>query len=483
MVFQSLNFLIFFTLFFFVYWALSSQVRIRNGILLIVSFWLYSLWDIRFTMILAGMILVNYFFGRYASNSSSKGKAVFYICLTLNLIPLAFFKYYNFFAESINNLFSLTGASFNLTTLQLLLPLGISFYTFLSLSYLIDVYKKYIQPENNLINYALSISYFPIILSGPIHRPRIFLDQLKKEKKFDHDLAVEGLRQILTGLFYKVVIADTIAKYVNAVFDGYDSMNGLTVFAGSIYFSFQLYFDFNGYSEMAIGISKLLGFRIKRNFKFPYLSRTIADFWKRWHISLTEWFRDYVFLPLSYIVSRKIRPGSALDSDIFIYSIGIFVTWTLTGLWHGAGWNFILWGMIHAALLIINKGFFKKKKKLLKKFSLKKDSYIIVAYESIITFLMVNFAWVFFRAETVPQAFEMIKKIFFVANWGSPQIALIPLIIIASVLIMEFVQRKREFLFEVTGYNAFFRWSLYLFATVLVLYFSGNEKAFIYMGF
>jgi D-alanyl-lipoteichoic acid acyltransferase DltB (MBOAT superfamily) len=345
------------------------------------------------------------------------------------------------------------------------------------------VYKKYIEPERNLVNYAVSISYFPIILSGPIHRPRYFLKQLKEEKKFDHDLAVEGLRQILTGLFYKVVIADTIAKYVNTVFDGYESMNGLTVFAGSIYFSFQLYFDFNGYSEMAIGISKLLGFRINRNFKYPYLSRTIADFWKRWHISLTEWFRDYVFLPLSYIVSRKIRSGSALDSDIFIYSIGIFVTWALTGLWHGAGWNFILWGMIHAALLIINKGFFKKKKKLLKKFRLKKDSYFVIAYESIITFLIVNFAWVFFRAETVPQAFVMIRKIFYIADWGIPQIALIPLVIIASVLIMEFFQKKREFLFEVSGYNPLLRWSLYLFATVLVLYFSGNEKAFIYAGF
>lgn len=483
MIFQSTDFLIFFTIFFFLYRSVSPSLQIRNSLLLTAGIYLYSLWDIRFTLLLMFIILVNYIFGRYASNSSSKGKAVFYLCLIMNLIPLMVFKYYNFFIENINGAAQVFGMSLNLATLKLLLPAGISFYTFLSISYLIDVYKKYIEPERNIIYYALSISYFPIILSGPIHRPRYFLKQLKEVNKFDYDLAVEGLRQVLTGLFYKIVVADSIAKHADKVFAGYEKFNGFTILLGSVYFSFQLYFDFNGYSEMAIGISKLLGFRIKRNFKFPYLSKTIADFWKRWHISLTEWFRDYIFLPLSYIISRKLRPGSFFDTDIFIYSWGIFVTWTVTGLWHGAGWNFIIWGMIHAVLLIINKGSFRKKKKLLKKFNLKKDSYIVIAYESIITFMFVNFAWVFFRSETVIQALVMIRKIFFVARWGSPQTSLIPLIIIASVLLMEFVQRKREFLFEVSGLNAFLRWTLYLFVSVLVLYFSGNQTAFIYAGF
>ncbi|MFO7810011.1 MAG: MBOAT family protein, partial [Candidatus Delongbacteria bacterium] len=257
MLFQSLPFLIFFSLFFFVYWSLQSKVYLRNLFLLAGSIYLYSLWDYRFTFLLVFMILVNYFFGRYASKSSLKGKAVFYLCLAMNLIPLLFFKYYNFFTESINDLFFLIGSEFNIATLHFLLPVGISFYTFLSVSYLIDVYKNQIEPETSFVRYAISISYFPIILSGPIHRPRYLLKQLGEVYKFDYKLAVEGLRQILTGLFYKVVIADSIARYADRAFSGYENLDGFSLLLGSVYFSFQLYFDFNGYSEMAIGISKL----------------------------------------------------------------------------------------------------------------------------------------------------------------------------------------------------------------------------------
>jgi alginate O-acetyltransferase complex protein AlgI len=483
MVFQSTGFLIFFFIFFLIHWSVSDMLRIRNFLLLSAGIFLYSLWDVRFTLILSGMIALNYFVSGAVAGKGSLRKPVFYMAVLFNLAPLAIFKYYNFFLESLNGLFSFIGLNTNFGTLDLLLPVGISFYTFLSLSYLIDLYKRQIEPEKNFVNYALSISYFPIIMSGPIHRPRIFLDQLKKINKFDYSLAAEGLRQILTGLFLKVVIADNLARHVNFVFGDYESLNGLTIFLGSIYFSFQLYFDFNGYSEMAIGISKLLGFRINRNFRYPYLSRTISDFWKRWHISLTEWFRDYIFLPLSYKISRKIKPGTMLDSDMFVYSVGIFVTWALTGLWHGAGWNFIIWGMIHAVLLAANKGFFKKKKKILKKLGLRKDGKLLIIYESTLTFLLVNFAWIFFRSGTASDALAMIFRIADVSKWGSSGIPLAPLGMIVIALILEYFQRNREFLFEVSYLKPAVRWGIYFAATMIVIYYSGHETAFIYAGF
>jgi alginate O-acetyltransferase complex protein AlgI len=483
MVFQSSGFLIFFAVFFFVFWSVSGRSAIRNGLLLAAGIFLYSLWDYRFTVLLAFIILLNYLAGKYVSNKSFKGKLIFYVTLVLNLAPLMYFKYYNFFAESINNFLLITGLNFNISTLKLLLPVGISFYTFLSVSYLIDVFKNQIKPETNLIDYALSISYFPIIMSGPIHRPKMFLKQLKEINKFDYNLAAEGLRQILTGLFYKVVIADSIAKHADKAFAGYGDYNGLTLLIGSVYFSFQLYFDFNGYSEMAIGISKLLSFRIERNFRFPYLSRTIADFWKRWHISLTEWFRDYIFLPLSFIVSRKVKQGSVFDNDLFVYSAGIFVTWALTGFWHGAGSAFILWGMFHAVLLINNKWFFKKKKKLLKLLGIHRNNLLLVISESLTTFLLVNVSFIFFRSGTAHMSFEIIGTIFNISDWSKPEISVLPILSAAFVLMLEYFQKEREFLFEISGLKAYYRWTIYILVTFIVMYYAGNDSTFIYMGF
>jgi alginate O-acetyltransferase complex protein AlgI len=483
MLFQSLGFLIFFTFYFFLYWALSSKTNIRNGLLLSASMYLYYLWDVRFLLILLTLIIINFLLAKFISKDSRKGKFIFYFAVLLNILPLLFFKYYNFFLENFNDFSTILGLSINLQTIKLLLPVGISFYTFLSLSYLIDVYKKYIQHESNLVNYALSISYFPIIMSGPIHRPRVFLKQLREKRKFDYNLAVEGLRQVMTGLFLKIVVADSIAEHADKVFNEYYTIDGFSLLIGSIYFSFQLYFDFNGYSEMAIGISKLLGFRIDRNFRYPYLSRTIADFWKRWHISLTEWFRDYIFLPLSYIVSRNIKQNSVFNKDLFIYSVGIFITWSLTGFWHGAGWTFIIWGMIHAILLIINKGFFKKKKKLLKKLGLKKDNLIVIVYETIFTFILVNLAWIFFRSETAGKGFYIAGKIFSVSDWCKPVVTMTPLILISFVLILEFFQRDKEFLFEISNLKSVYRWGIYITATFLIIYYSGNASSFIYFGF
>ncbi len=483
MLFQSSGFLVFFTVFFFIYWSLSFRVKARNFLLLAASLCLYSLWDIRFTALLTGIILLNFIAGRKVDKDTFNGRSVFWTALILNIVPLVLFKYYNFFTSNLNVLFSFFGLSLNMSTIGFLLPVGISFYTFLSLSYLIDVYRKQIEPERDLVNYALSISYFPIIMSGPIHRPRIFLDQIKKEIRFGYDLAAEGCRQILTGLFYKVVIADNIAKQADMIFRDQDKFSGPVLLLGSIYFTFQLYFDFNGYSEMAIGISKLLGIRLNRNFKFPYLSRTISDFWKRWHISLTEWFRDYVFLPVSYIFSRKVKPGSFWDKDIIIYCCGIIVTWTLTGLWHGAGWNYIIWGMIHGSLLILNRAFSKTKKKIIKKAGLKKNSLVVIIYESILTFTFVNLAWIFFRSETAGKALGIIKRLPEFSGQGLHELSMRPLYMTVLILIFEYIQRNREFLFDISERKVLLRWLVYFFAAVLVIYYSGNDSSFIYMGF
>jgi len=483
MLFQSFGFLFFFSIFFFLYWSVSVNIKLRNILLLFASLYLYSLWSYVFLSLLIFIILLNFFSSKYITNTTLKGKLLFYFALIINLSPLFLFKYFDFFLTNINDFICIFGFEINFISLKFILPVGISFYTFLSISYLIDVYRKKIKNEINLVNYALSISYFPIILSGPIHRPIIFLNQINARIHFKYELFSDGLRQVLTGLFLKVVLADNLAPYVTRAFTDYSNSSTTTLVLGTIYFSFQLYFDFNGYSEMAIGISKLLGFPISRNFKNPYLSRTISDFWKSWHISLTQWFRDYVFLPLSYIISRKVKQGSIFDSDLFIYSAGIIITWTLTGLWHGAGWNYILWGMIHALLLILNKAFFKPKKKLFKRIGLKKDSIPVIIYDSTLTFIYVNLAWIFFRSSNTSEAIFIIKKICKLENLFATTINPLPLLFIAIYLFFEYYQRKKEFLFDIANLNIITRWSVYIIATTSILFNAGKEAIFIYFKF
>ena len=483
MLFQSLEFLIFFSIFFIAYWSVSKKIILRNLLLLGSSLYLYSLWDIRAFIILVAVIIINYFILVSISKNGKIRRFAFFVGIIVNIAPLLIFKYYNFFITSINDTGSFFGITFDLQTLKLFLPVGISFYTFLSLSYIIDVYKKHIEFKSNIINHSLSLCYFPIILSGPIHRPRYLLKQLKENNKFDPLLASEGLRQILWGLFSKVVIADSLSKYVNRTFSEYNSLHSTSIFLGTIYFSFQLYFDFNGYSNMAIGISKLLGIKIERNFGYPYLSRTIADFWKRWHISLTKWFRDYIFLPLSFSYSRKFKADSFLGSDLSIYSFGILITWTLTGLWHGANWTFIVWGAIHACLLIINKSFRKKKKKLLKKLGIKYKNKILILLESIITFLLVNFAWIYFRSDSISTGNSIITKIFILSNLAKPEFSLLPLSLIIIALLFEKIQQEREFVLDISHTNIVIRWIVYVSLTIMVMYYSGSNQSFIYSGF
>ena len=322
-----------------------------------------------------------------------------WLCVTVNIGFLGIFKYYNFFATSFSELLNSVGLHSSPLLLKIILPVGISFYTFHGLSYSIDIYFKRIKAERNIIDYSLFVSYFPLLVAGPIERATHLLPQLKVHRKFDYEKAKEGICQIIWGLVKKVVIADTCSMYANAVFDHYNSMNSLSLILGSIYFAFQIYGDFSGYSDIALGTSKLFGIDLLKNFDFPYFSRDIAEFWRKWHISLSSWFRDYVYIPL----------GGSKGSKLFQIR-NVFVIFLLSGFWHGANWTFIVWGFINALyfipLLIVNKN---RNNIADFKISFNFTSLKIVV-NIVATFAITCFAWIFFRAKTIHDALAYIKR-------------------------------------------------------------------------
>lgn len=404
MLFNSLSFLLFLPIVFILYWWVNKKgMQLQNALLLVASYFFYACWDWRFLFLLLFSTALDYFTGikmAEAKNQNNK-KSWFWLSIIINLGFLGVFKYYNFFADSFAEALSGLGIQANFWTLKVILPVGISFYTFHGLSYVIDIYKGKIQPEKNIITYSLFVAYFPLLVAGPIERATHLLPQIKKKRVFDYSKAVDGVHQIIWGLFKKVVIADNCALYANAIFDHSDSMNSLSLFLGVVYFSFQIYGDFSGYSDIALGTSKLFGIDLLRNFNYPYFSRDIAEFWRRWHISLTTWFRDYLYIPLGGSrggVRMKIR--------------NTFIVFLVSGFWHGANWTFIVWGTLHALYFlpllitqnnrnnieIVAKG---------KTFPTFKELVSII-----ITFCLTALAWVFFRAKTVSEAFLYLKNMF-----------------------------------------------------------------------
>ena len=403
MLFNSFSFLLFLPIIFTLYWWVNKQsLQLQNGLLLVASYFFYACWDERFLFLLIFSTALDYFTGiqiQEATNSNSK-KFWFWLSVSINLGFLGVFKYYNFFVDSFAEALSGLGIQANFWTLKVILPVGISFYTFHGLSYIIDIYKGRIPAERNIVTYSLFVSYFPLLVAGPIERATHLLPQIKKKRVFDYNKAIDGVHQIIWGLFKKVVIADTCALYANSVFENYESMNSLSLILGAVYFSFQIYGDFSGYSDIALGTSKLLGIDLLRNFNYPYFSRDIAEFWRRWHISLSSWFRDYVYIPLG---------GSRVG--IWTKIRNTFIIFLISGFWHGANWTFIVWGGLHALyflpLLITqnnrkNIGIVAKGKALptLKEFS-----------SILLTFSLTTFAWIFFRAKTVFEAVAYIKRI------------------------------------------------------------------------
>ena len=393
MIFNSFNFIVIYPLIFLLYYAIPVEYhKARNIFLLLVSYILYIQWRPIYALILLAITGITYIAALYIKRSRKP-----YVILTagvlLSLFPLAFYKYFDFISEFISNLLFYVGLQFNVPGLNWAIPIGISFFTFQALGYLWDVYYKRIEPERNFLTYALFISFFPCILSGPINKASLVIPQLKRQRVyFDYDKAVIGLKMILWGMFMKVVVADRTALYVDAVLPEYGNYSGLTCFVASLLYTVQIYADFGGYSLMAIGVGKTLGFDFTENFRRPYFAISVTDFWRRWHISLSTWLKDYVYIPM----------GGSRCSKLRNYW-NIFTTFLVSGIWHGANWTFIAWGCMHGICQIIEKILGQQKCPY---------GWIGRIIKTFITFLIVNFAWIFFRMPTLADACGVISHIF-----------------------------------------------------------------------
>ncbi|MDA9316907.1 MBOAT family protein, partial [Polaribacter sp.] len=404
MLFNSLEFLIFLPIVFICYWLVFKKLKSQNIFLLIVSYVFYGWWDWRFLMLIAFTSLLSYYSGllilKFDAYKKRK-KRLLIANIVINLLILGIFKYYNFFAENLIGLFSQLGIELDWVTLKILLPVGISFYTFQALSYSIDVYRKKIEPTNDVIAFFAYVSFFPQLVAGPIERATNLLPQFYKKRKFDYALAVSGLRLMLYGFFKKIVIADNAAVCVNAIFIDYADMPASSLWLAAILFSFQIYGDFSGYSDIAIGTSRLFGFNLMTNFKRPYFSRDIAEFWRKWHISLTTWFRDYLYIPLG---GSRVGKGRAM--------LNTFVIFLVSGFWHGANWTFIVWGLIHAILfvpLLLNK----KNRRYVDTVA---QNNILPSFKEFFqmlkTFVLVTFLWIIFRSDSITDSYYYVIKMF-----------------------------------------------------------------------
>lgn len=397
MIFNSIAFFVFLPIVFILYWfVFKNQLKAQNVLVLVSSYVFYGWWDYRFLSLIAASTLVDYLIGLALSQETryKRRKLLLIYSLVFNLGLLGFFKYFNFFIESWVEVWGAIGVAMNSSSLNIILPVGISFYTFQTLSYTIDVYRNKIKPTKNLVEFAAYVSFFPQLVAGPIERAAQLLPQFQKQRVFDYELAKSGLYLIIWGIFKKVVVADNCAFFVNQIFEQPTGYSTSELWVGAVLFGFQIYGDFSGYSDIAIGTGRLFGFRLMTNFAFPYFSRNIAEFWRRWHISLSTWFRDYLYIPLG---------GSRGNKTQQIRNV--FVIFLVSGFWHGANWTFLVWGAIHAflflPLLLSNKN----------RNYLVGDTFSLRQFGSIfITFLLVTVAWVFFRAENVSIGFAYIKE-------------------------------------------------------------------------
>ena len=481
MLFNSLNFLLFICIFFSIYWfLLKKTTKGQNIFILIGSYIFYGWWDYRFLGLIFLSSLVDFFVGINLGKSRDKKsrKLLIMASLMVNLGGLVFFKYCNFFIDSFVDLFYAFGVIVDVDRLEIILPAGISFYTFQTMSYSIDVYKKEMKPTSNFIEFFAFVSFFPQLVAGPIERASYLLPQFKKEKTLSFEQGKNALRQILWGLVKKALIADNCAEIANYIFNNHQGLGGGVLFAGGIFFAFQIYCDFSGYSDIAIGTSKLLGFDLMKNFNFPYFSRNIAEFWRKWHISLTTWFRDYLYIPLGGGRSNKIR--------------NIFVIFLVSGFWHGASWNFIFWGLINALLFLptIYLKLENVKSVILQKVF---ESSIFGFISMILTFIITVFAWLFFRADTLGQALsmgsEILKSGFIIKSWiefydfmfWNYDFNIIGFLLIFVVI--EWFGRNNDFAIEKLKGNKVIRWSFYYLLVYSILYFNGPEETFIYFQF
>jgi D-alanyl-lipoteichoic acid acyltransferase DltB (MBOAT superfamily) len=403
MLFNSLDFAIFFPLFFIIYWVVAKKLTLRNVFILLSSYLFYGWWDWRFLFLIIASSFVDFFIGKklYKTENLKSRKLLLLISLVFNLGLLAYFKYTNFFIDSFIESFRFFGGSLDTYTLKIILPVGISFYTFQTLSYTIDVYRKQLKPTNNWLAFFSFVAFFPQLVAGPIERASHLLPQFYKTYKFNYQAMRSGLLLIGFGLFKKMVIADRLAIVVNQVYNNPTDYSGGSLIIATVFFAFQIYCDFSGYSDIAIGIARTIGFDLMKNFDSPYFSKSITEFWRRWHISLSTWFRDYVYIPL----------GGSRNGKYKTY-LNLFLVFVISGLWHGAAITFIIWGFIHGVIIVIEKATKTFKNKFYKRIKIEKGNLLESLLFGFITFIVVDFAWIFFRANSFADAKHIIKHLF-----------------------------------------------------------------------
>ncbi len=477
MLFNSIEFAFFLPVVFLMYWCVFGRnLRLQNLFVVVASYVFYGWWDWRFLLLIAFTSFCSWGSGMLMIGASArKKKAVTVANIVINLLILAMFKYYNFFVTEFAHLFHLSSGGL---LLKVILPIGISFYTFQALSYSIDVYHEKIAPTKDVIAFFAYVSFFPQLVAGPIERATNLLPQFEKNRVFDYETAVDGLRQILWGLFKKMVVADNCAIYVNEVFENYQAYGGSTLLLAAVLFAFQVYGDFSGYSDIAIGTSKLFGIRLMRNFNVPYFSRDIAEFWRRWHISLTTWFRDYLYIPLG---GSRCSMAKTLRNTLIIFLV--------SGLWHGANWTFLAWGAYHALLFLplILTGNNRKYRDVVAESrmlpSLKECG------QMLLTFLLVVMGWILFRSESIGQAWEYVSGIFdsslFSLPWLKSRWFYRPLFLsIAVMLLVEWLQRRKENALDLAAIKyPIIRDVIYLLLVMVLFWFSGQAQTFIYFQF
>ncbi|WP_287642212.1 MBOAT family O-acyltransferase [Bacteroides sp.] len=482
MLFNSFEFLIYLPIVFILYWfVFNKTLKLQNLLVVVVSYIFYGWWDWRFLLLIGFTTLCSYLSGILIASYEGRRKlqkAVSICNIVLNLTILGIFKYFNFFADNFAILFRSFGYEINWVTLDILLPVGISFYTFQALSYSIDVYQKKIEPTKDIIAFFAFISFFPQLVAGPIERATNLLPQFLRERKFDYSAAVDGCRQMLWGFFKKIVIADNCAVCVNSIFENYTELPASTLLLGGFWFTFQIYCDFSGYSDIAIGCAKLFGIKLMKNFNFPYFSRDIAEFWRRWHISLTTWFRDYIYIPLG---GSRVGKWKAVRNTMIIFLV--------SGFWHGANWTFIVWGVFHA-LLFLPLLLGKRNRKNLNSVAHGK---IIPSFKELAqmltTFIFALVGWIIFRAENIFQAYDYITRMFNKSILNFPERGfttgtfIIPLILI--FILIEWIQREKNHGLEISLVKSRpVRYLIYSVLIYIILIFTNEAPAeFIYFQF
>ena len=403
MLFNTFDFAIFLPIVFSIYWIVRKNLTLQNLFIVLASYVFYAWWDWRFLILIIFSSIVDFFIAKNIQNTNtvSKRKYLLLVSVIVNLGFLSYFKYFNFFLDNFVDVFTFFGARISKSSLNIVLPVGISFYTFQTLSYTIDVYRRQLKATNQLIPFLAYVSFFPQLVAGPIERATNLLPQFLNSRNFDREKAIQGLNLMVWGFFKKMVIADNCANYANQIFEKYDQMDSLSLLLGGVYFSFQIYCDFSGYSDIAIGLGRLFGFDLMKNFNYPYFSRNVAEFWRRWHISLSTWFRDYLYIPLG---------GNRVSKAISLRNI--FIIFSVSGFWHGANWTFIVWGLLHA-LCFVPSFLLKKNRKYLTGIT---TNYNLPGLRELFaifkTYAIVVTGWIIFRSKTLSDAYLYLKRMF-----------------------------------------------------------------------